>query len=180
MNEPRGSRYFFGGFCAGGCDAGGAAGWELGCVAGADCAGAGAGAVGVVEAGAPGFGVLLAGAGAADLGFVCSITDPIELSAVSRLKYSVGDASMNTIAHDVVARDRNVAAPRGPNAVWLPAPPKAPAKSAALPLCSMMTITNTKHTATCSVTSTNGYLQPIQIRANATNSDTAHFAQLGI
>ena len=33
---------------------------------------------------------------------------------------------MNITAHHVVARERNVAAPRGPNAVWLPDPPKAP------------------------------------------------------
>jgi len=41
---------------------------------------------------------------------------------------------MNTIAHHVVARERKVAAPRGPKAVWLPAPPNAPARSAAEPL----------------------------------------------
>jgi len=44
------------------------------------------------------------------------------------------DVIMNTIAHQVVARERNVAAPRGPKAVWLPAPPNAPAMSAAFPL----------------------------------------------
>ena len=51
---------------------------------------------------------------------------------------------MNITAHQVVARERNVAAPRGPNAVWLPAPPKAPARSAASPLCSRITIISTR------------------------------------
>ena len=72
----------------------------------------------------------------------------------ARFTESVSEVIMNTMAHQVVARERKVAAPRGPKAVWLPAPPKAPAKSAALPLCSMMTITSTKHTRTCSVIKT--------------------------
>ena len=41
---------------------------------------------------------------------------------------------MNNIADTVVAFDNSVADPRGPNAVWEPIPPNAPAKSAALPL----------------------------------------------
>ena len=39
---------------------------------------------------------------------------------------------MNTTADHVVARERAVAAPRGPKAVWLPCPPKAAATSPAL------------------------------------------------
>src|SRR5580700_441900 len=87
---------------------------------------------------------------------------------------------MNTIAHHVVARERNVAAPRGPKAVWLPEPPKAPARSAAFPLCNMITATSTRQTNTCSVTSTGVYRQPIQIRPTATAKDKPHFAQKGI
>jgi hypothetical protein len=52
--------------------------------------------------------------------------------------------SMNMTAHHVVAFERTLAAPRGPKAVWLPAPPKAPARSAALPLCSSTTMISTK------------------------------------
>jgi hypothetical protein len=98
----------------------------------------------------------------------------------ARFTDSVSEVIIKTIAHHVVARERNVAAPRGPNAVWLPAPPKAPAKSAAFPLCSMMTITSTKHTSTCSVSRTGVKRQPIDIRPTATASEKAHFAQSGI
>src|ERR1700691_5081089 len=87
---------------------------------------------------------------------------------------------MNTIAHHVVARERKVAAPRGPNAVWLPEPPNAPAKSAAFPLCSIITATSTRHTSTCSVTKTGVYRQPIQISPTANAKDNPHFAQKGI
>src|ERR1700730_4236976 len=53
--------------------------------------------------------------------------------------------SMNIPAHHVVALDKTLAAPRGPKAVWLPAPPKAPARSAALPLCSRTAMMSTMH-----------------------------------
>jgi hypothetical protein len=52
--------------------------------------------------------------------------------------------SMNMMAHHVVAFERTLAAPRGPKAVWLPAPPKAPARSAALPLWSSTTMISTR------------------------------------
>ena len=52
--------------------------------------------------------------------------------------------SMNMTAHQVVAFERTLAAPRGPKAVWLPAPPKAPARSAALPLWSSTTMISTR------------------------------------
>src|ERR1700677_4315027 len=110
---------------------------------------------------------------------VCARIDPVLVWGVARLKDSVSEVIMKTTPHQVVARERNVAAPRGPNAVWLPAPPNAPARSAALPLCSMMTIIRTKHTITCSVTSTADTRQPTQIRPTATSSDTAHFAHVG-
>src|SRR5947209_3514499 len=34
------------------------------------------------------------------------------------------EVSMNRMAHQVVTLESNVAVPRGPKAVWLPAPPK--------------------------------------------------------
>src|ERR1700683_755439 len=111
---------------------------------------------------------------------VCSRIDPVLVWGVARLKESVSEVIMKTTAHQVCARKRNVAAPRGPNAVWLPAPPNAPARSAAFPLCSMITIIRTKHTMTCSVTSTAETRQPTQIRPTATSIDTAHFAHVGI
>ncbi len=83
----------------------------------------------------------------------------------ARFTESVSEVIINTMAHQVVARERNVAAPRGPNAVWLPAPPNAPARSAALPLCSMITITSTKHTRTCRVIRIGVKRQPIDMRA---------------
>ena len=51
----------------------------------------------------------------------------------------VNDVSMKMIAAHVVAFVRAFAAERGPNAVWLPAPPKAAAISALLPLWSSTT-----------------------------------------
>src|ERR1700722_5751190 len=97
-----------------------------------------------------------------------------------RLNERVSDVIMKTMAHQVVARERNVAAPRGPTAVWLPAPPNAPARSAALPLCSIITAISTRQTSTCNVTSTGVYRQPIQIRPTATARDKPHFAHEGI
>ena len=43
------------------------------------------------------------------------------------------EVSMKTMAHQVVSRESTVAVPRGPNAVWLPIPPKVAAISALLP-----------------------------------------------
>jgi hypothetical protein len=53
---------------------------------------------------------------------------------------SVTEVIMKMMAEAVVNLESSVAAPRGPKAVWLPPPPKAPAKSALLPLCSSTTI----------------------------------------
>ncbi len=61
---------------------------------------------------------------------------------------SASDVHMNTTAEIVVAFESSVAEPRGPNAVCEPMPPKAPARSAALPLCSRITMIRNKHTTT--------------------------------
>jgi len=58
------------------------------------------------------------------------------------------DVSMKMIADQVVARERTEAAPRGPNAVWLPCPPKAAARSPLFPLCSKTTAIRKKQTIT--------------------------------
>ena len=58
------------------------------------------------------------------------------------------DVSMNKTAEIVVAFERSVADPRGPNAVCEPMPPKAPARSAALPLCSKTTMIRKRQTTT--------------------------------
>ena len=59
---------------------------------------------------------------------------------------SVIDVTIKMMADHVVARDRAVAAPRGPKAVWLPMPPKAAAISPLLPLCSSTTMMRNKQT----------------------------------
>jgi hypothetical protein len=64
---------------------------------------------------------------------------------------SVIDVSMKMIADQVVARESTDAAPRGPNAVWLPCPPNAAARSPLLPLCSNTTAIRKKQTITCTV-----------------------------
>jgi len=58
------------------------------------------------------------------------------------------DVTIKMTAEIVVAFDSSVAEPRGPKAVCEPIPPKAPAKSAAFPLCSRTTIIKKKHTNT--------------------------------
>jgi len=59
---------------------------------------------------------------------------------------SVIEVSMNNTADQVVAFERAVAAPRGPNAVWLPMPPNAAAMSPLLPLWSSTTTIRKKQT----------------------------------
>src|SRR5487761_280869 len=90
------------------------------------------------------------------------------------------DVIMNMMAHHVVALERKVAAPRGPNAVWLPAPPQAPARPAASPPCSMMTMINRPQMTTCKVTSTKYTFQPSVSRPNPTANEIAHFTSFGI
>src|SRR6478609_6270057 len=58
------------------------------------------------------------------------------------------EVSMKIMAHQVVNREKTVAVPRGPNAVWLPMPPKVAAISALLPCCSSTTTISTAHTIT--------------------------------
>ena len=80
---------------------------------------------------------VIGGATGAGLGAGCETLCSIELPCPTALSLRSTNAmaqSMNMMAHHVVALVRNVAAPRGPNAVWLPAPPNAPARSAASPL----------------------------------------------
>ena len=48
---------------------------------------------------------------------VCSKIEPVLAWPDERLKERVNEVIMKTMAHQVVARERNVAAPRGPNAV---------------------------------------------------------------
>ncbi len=61
---------------------------------------------------------------------------------------SDSEVTMKSAAAIVVKRDNSVAEPRGPNTVCEPIPPKAPAMSAALPLCSSTTTTRNRHTMT--------------------------------
>jgi hypothetical protein len=109
---------------------------------------AGAGCGGVDDCGTAG--CCVAGVGAAGAGFDagfenCCKIDPPPPSTPRSTRTTMASAhTINMIAHQVVACDSTEAAPRGPNAVWLPAPPKAPARSAALPLCSSTTMINTK------------------------------------
>ena len=58
------------------------------------------------------------------------------------------EVNMKIMTAPVVARESADAAPRGPKVLWLPVPPKAPARSALLPLCSRTTIIKNKETTT--------------------------------
>ncbi len=92
---------------------------------------------------------------------------------------------MNMTAHQVVALDKTVAAPRGPKAVWLPAPPKAPAISAAFPLCSSTTMIRNKQLTTKNVGSRKDSheFESLQLRAinpNPRAKEIAHFIQPGM
>src|SRR5690349_3871330 len=133
------SQGFFG--CVGaGCGAAGvfpAGCWAAGCEVAGALPDAGELAGGVELCGAGAF-VTGAGTGAgvfAGAGFeICCSTEPFCSTALSTRTTIANAHTMNMTAHQVVACERIVAAPRGPNAVWLPAPPKAPARSAAFPL----------------------------------------------
>src|SRR3979409_1278136 len=61
---------------------------------------------------------------------------------------SVIEVTMKIIADQVVALVSTVAAPRGPNAVWLPWPPKAAARSPLLPLWRSTTAIRNRQTIT--------------------------------
>jgi hypothetical protein len=58
---------------------------------------------------------------------------------VARIE-SDSEVIIKSTAEMVVALERSVAEPRGPNVVCDPMPPNAPAKSAAFPLCSNTTM----------------------------------------
>ena len=125
----------------------------------------GVGVAGAAGAGATGTGadgkvrgtvVEFAGAGActgADFGKVVvfgelSSTDvPSPAFLVANIDND-SDVTMNSTADMVVALESRVADPRGPKAVCEPIPPNAPARSAALPLCSKTTTIKNKHTIT--------------------------------
>src|SRR5258708_36416995 len=64
---------------------------------------------------------------------------------------NVSEVTMNSAAASVVARDNTVAEPRGPNTVCEPMPPNAPARSAALTLCSNTTTARNTQTITCKI-----------------------------
>ena len=61
----------------------------------------------------------------------------------------LSDVTMKSAAAMVVALERTVAVPRGPKTVCEPIPPNAPARSAALPLCSKTTIIRKKQIIMC-------------------------------
>ncbi len=63
----------------------------------------------------------------------------------------VNDVTINRAAAIVVALDKTVAVPRGPNTVCDPMPPNAPARSAALPLCKRTTTIRKKQMIICKV-----------------------------
>ena len=90
--------------------------------------------------------------GVAGCDFVCVDFNP-ESADVGPVRRAakierVIDVSMKMIADQVVARERTEAAPRGPNAVWLPCPPKAAARSPLFPLCSNTTAIRNRQTIT--------------------------------
>ena len=105
-------------------------------------AGPGAGCTGTGIVVFVGPGALLAGA---DLVAPSNTVDPKPALRVAMIE-SERDVTMNNIAEIVVTLESNVAEPRGPKAVCEPIPPNAPARSAALPLCSKTTMIRNKHT----------------------------------
>src|SRR5215471_7973597 len=109
------------------------------------------------------------------------MTEPPEPAVRSLRNAKAMAHTMNITAHQVVACDNTVAAPRGPNAVWLPAPPNAPAKSAALPLCSSTTMTSTRQFRTKKAVSSHpAQRKPTTISPNPNRSAMPHFIQPGI
>jgi len=89
--------------------------------------------------------------------------------------------SMNITAHHVVAFERTLAAPRGPKAVWLPAPPKAPARSAALPLCSSTTMISTRQFKMKKLVSSHeANRKPSTTTPTPINKATVHFIHIGM
>lgn len=188
--------YGFFGRAGAGCDAagGGEAGFELDCGVDGVVAGAVAGVVAGAEAGAAGVvdGVVAGAAGSfAGAGFEAgcetrSRMEPPWPTALSVRRTMAKAHSMNMTAHQVVALESTLAAPRGPKAVWLPAPPKAPARSAALPLWSRTTMISTRQFKMKNVGNNqknqreSASFHPPTIIPAPINSATSHFIQPGI
>ena len=61
---------------------------------------------------------------------------------------SVMEVTIKATADHVVAFERALAAPRGPNAVWLPCPPNAAEISPLFPLCKRTTMMRNRQTKT--------------------------------
>ena len=78
-------------------------------------------------------GVLLAARALQGVGGAFASPAASSNAASSRAAAPTAEVSMKMIAHQVVRRERAVAVPRGPNAVWLPMPPNVAAISALLP-----------------------------------------------
>ena len=142
----------------------------------------GAGVCGVEDCGAGCVGTGVTGPDLAGAGLeYCWRMEPPESTPRSTRTTRASAQTMNITAHQVVACDRTLAAPRGPKAVWLPAPPKAPARSAALPLCSRTTMMSTRQFMTKNVVSSQGAQRnPTIMIAKPTSSATVHFIQAGI
>ena len=89
-------------------------------------------------------------AGFAGCDFVCDGVKPCstDFGPVRRDAYteSVIDVIRNVAVAHAVALVKAVAAPRGPNAVWLPMPPNAAEMSPLCPLCSSTTMMRNKQT----------------------------------
>jgi hypothetical protein len=66
---------------------------------------------------------------------------------------SARDVTMKVAASTTVVLVKNVVVPRGPKAVWLPMPPKAPAMSVPRAFWSRTTRIRTSATSTCKVVS---------------------------
>src|SRR5580704_18522723 len=160
--------------------------------------GAGCDGTGCEEAGAVlDTGGLPCGAGAGDVGVgvngvvagvfleagleTCCKTEPPWTTALSVRIIKARAQIMNMMAHHVVACERIVAAPRGPKAVWLPAPPKAPARSAALPLCKRTTTIKTRQFITKKIVSSGpAHRKPTTMIATPIRIAIVHFIQLDI
>ena len=149
---------------------------------------AGALLVGALDCGVLDCGVVCGFAGVTGAGFGAgfenfSSTEPPCSTPLSVCSTSASAQTMNITAHHVVARESTVAAPRGPNAVWLPAPPNAPAMSAAFPLCSSTTMIRNRQLITKNVGSSqenhreSESLQPTAINPNPRANEIAHFIQ---
>jgi hypothetical protein len=91
---------------------------------------------------APDAGAEDGGVAGSETGALCSTADVLREERMARAR----EVNMKRMAATVVALDRTVAAPRLPKAVWLPPPPKAPARSAPFPVCRSTTKIKMRHT----------------------------------